>query len=593
MRWWLVLCLVGCGFHTHGAGGDDDTDAPPPGIAWTLDTADDFAGSGYETHAVTIEPSGMLTQAAYAYGGLLVHGLPDMELWSPATPTPMDWDASAGVTSSGAALWTGEYFDTISADFTNLGIADTGTFSLWLEGEVYLDANDVLLLDADGAGFVDLYIDGAWQQLLVGKSDGPHTSAPLATAGWYPIRIGYGQGGASGHLDVRHGTNATLVPFTRDRLRTDVSAVHGTMRLEYYRQIFGGAHDNLEPPISHLEEADLIASLPQLETYDWSMRWYGQVHIDEPGTYTFVVASDDGHQLHVGTSGISTHWGRDDAFAGMNQLGANLDAGWNDLVLDYNQVLDDQTLSVTMNGAAIPLAQLRPVEPRGDRLITQSIIPATPVTVQNDTGSLATLSATIAGYPGETVTAIDITVSYTTQHRDQLVFKLAAPNGQPVTIQNHTGTGGGTGLFDQIHVTDPQLVGGPAAGTWVLGLGDDVTGGNNSALREFHVTLHTSGGPEQVATTATYVTPVHALGGALARITDVAWIERAPLASEVAVRACEQADCSDAPAWSEQLAQHATPMLPAAPYLQARITLHSDGARETELDSLTIRYQTR
>jgi subtilisin-like proprotein convertase family protein len=322
------------------------------------------------------------------------------------------------------------------------------------------------------------------------------------------------------------------------------------------------------------------------------MRWYGQVHIDEPGTYTFVVTSDDGHQLHVGSSGLSTHFTRDDAFVGMNQLGANLDAGWNDLVLDYNQVQDDQALSLTMNGAAIPLAQLRPVEPRSDRLITQTIIPVAPVTVQNDTGSLATLSATIPAYPSETVTAIDITASFSTQHRDQLVFKLAAPSGQPVTIRNHTGTGGGTD-FVQIHVTDPQLVGGPAAGTWVLGLGDDVTGGNTSALREFHLTLHTSGGPDQVATTATYVTPVHALGGALARITDVAWIERAAVASEVALRACEQPDCSDAPPWSEQLAQHATPTLPAAPYVQARVTLHSDGTRETELDSLTIRYQTR
>lgn len=591
MRRWLVLCLVGCGFHTHALGADDD-DAPPPGIAWTLDTADDFAGSGYETHAVTIEPGGMLTQAAYAYGGLLVHGLADTELWSTTTPTPMDFGASAGVTASGAALWTGERFDTIDADFTNIGVDDNGRFSLWLEGEVYLDANDVLMLDADGAGFLDLFMNGAWQQLLVGKSDGQHTSPAIATAGWYPIRLGYGEGGAGGHLDVRHGPSGTLLPFTRDRLRADVSAVHGTMRLEFYRQIFGGSHDNLVPPISHLEETDLIASLPPLETYDWSMRWYGQVHIDQPGTYTFVVSSDDGHQLHVGASGLSTHWGRDDAFVGMNQLGANLDAGWNDLALDFNQVLDVQALSLTMNGAAIPLAQLRPVEPRRDRLITQSIVPISSVTVPNDSGTLATLTANVPAYTSETVTAIDVTVRYNTQHRDQLVFKLSRPNGPPVTIQNHAPaiTGIDTGLIDQIHIIDPQLVGGTAAGAWTLGIGDDVTGGNASALREFHLTLHTSGGPDQVATTASYVTPVHALGGALARITDVAWVERAPQASDVALRACEQPDCSDAPAWSEPLAQHATPDLPAAPYLQARVTLHSDGTRETELDSLTIRY---
>jgi subtilisin-like proprotein convertase family protein len=392
---------------------------------------------------------------------------------------------------------------------------------------------------------------------------------------------------------VRRGGNGASVPFARDRLRADVSSVHGTMRLEFYRQIFGGTSGNLVPPISHLEETDLIASLPALETFDWSLRWYGQLHVDQPGTYTFVVTSDDGHQLYAGTSGISTHWGRDDPFVGMNQLGAQLAAGWNDLLLDFNQAQGNQALSLTMNGAAIPLAQLRPVEPRRDRLVTQSIIPSASVAVPNDSGVPATLTANIAGYANEVVTAVDVTVRYNTQHREQLVVSLTAPNGQPVTIQNHVGAGGGNGLIDQIHVVDPALVGGAAAGAWTLGLADDVTGGNSTALREFHITLHTSGGPEQIATTATYMTPVHPLGGALARITDVSWVERAPIASEVALRACAEADCSDAPAFGDPVAQHGSVTLPAAPYLQARVTLHSDGARETELDSLTITHQTR
>jgi subtilisin-like proprotein convertase family protein len=588
MRGWLLLCaLAGCSFHTHAPGGDDD-DAPPPGIAWTLDTAEDFAGSGYQTQAVTIEPSGMLTQAAYAYGGLLLHGVAANELW---IDPPFDWNLTTSVTPSGAALWTGDDFDT-SQDLSNVGIATNDVLSLWAEGEVYLDAGDVVSIDADGTGFIQLYVGGTWKDVTYSRGTAM-SSLPMPTAGWYPIRIAYAEGNNSGYLDVRHGPSGTLTPFTRDRLRADVSAVHGTMRLEFYRQIFGGTSGNLVPPTSHLEETDLIAALPALETYDWSLRWYGQVHIDQPGIYSFVVTSDDGHQLYAGTAGISTHWGRDDAFVGMNQLGANLDAGWNDLVLDYNQAQGNQALSLTMNGSAVPLAQLRPVEPRRDRLITQSIEPAAPIGVQNDTGALTTLSATIPGYPNEVVTAIDVTVMYNTQHREQLVFKLAAPNGQPVTIENHVGTGGATSIIDQIHITDPLLVGGAAAGTWTLGMGDDVTGGNTSSLREFHLTLHTSGGPEQVATTATYLTPVHALGGALARITDVAWIEHAAVPSEVALRACEQPDCSDGAAWSSPGGQHATPTLPAAPYIQARVTLHSDGARETELDSLTIRYQTR
>jgi len=190
------------------------------------------------------------------------------------------------------------------------------------------------------------------------------------------------------------------------------------------------------------------------------------------------------------------------------------------------------------------------------------------------------------------VTSIDVMVGYQTQHRDQLVVKLQKPGGAPVTIRNHQGTGGGTDLI-QIHVTDPALVGGPAAGAWVLGLADDVTGGNTTALTQYNLTLHTGVGPEQVALTGTYVSPVKDLGGTLSTITDVAWTERAPIASEVALRACDQPDCSDAPAWSTPIAQHGHPMLPAKPYLQAQVTMHSDGTKEPELDVLEVRYLTR
>jgi hypothetical protein len=125
MRGWLVLCLVGCSFHTHAPGGDDD-DAPAVGVAWTLDTAEDFAGSGYQAQAVTIEPAGMLTQAAYAYGGLLLHGVHGMELW---VDPPLDWNLVSTVTPGGAALWTGDDFDT-SQDLANVGIATNDVFTL-------------------------------------------------------------------------------------------------------------------------------------------------------------------------------------------------------------------------------------------------------------------------------------------------------------------------------------------------------------------------------------------------------------------------------------------------------------------------------
>jgi subtilisin-like proprotein convertase family protein len=590
MRWLLAVGLVGCTFHTGRA---DDVDAPPGvPLTWTLDTTADFAGSGFSSQAVTIEPTGMLTPAGYVYGGLMMYGVHGTELWSSTATLPLDFGLTSTVTPDGAALWTGADFDT-SQSLANVGIMSNDVFSLWMVGEVYLGAQEVVSIDADGAGFIDLYIDGRWQQMAYSPAAAAMTSPAVSRAGWYPVRIGYGEGTSSGHLIVRHGPSGSLAPFTRDTVRGVASEVAGTMRLQFDRQIFGGAINDGDPPISHLEQVDLLASLPDLDDQDWSARWFGQIHIDQPGTYNFVISSDDGNELYAGTTGVSTQWAQDLGYVGTNVLGLTLEAGWNDLMLDYNQGGGNESLSLMMNGAPVPLAQLRPVEPRRDRLVSYTVEPAGGVDVPNDTGILATLNANVAAYPSEVVTSIDVTIELSTQHRDQLVIKLQKPGGSPVTIQNHVGGGAATNLEIQLHITDQKLVGGLAAGTWVLGVGDDVTGGNSTSVAGFELTLHTNTGPEQVALTGTYVSPVKALGGMLAAITDVAWTERAPLPSDVALRACSQPDCSDNPPWTQPLAQHASASLPVAPYIQAMITLHSDGTKETELDRLDVTYEVK
>jgi subtilisin-like proprotein convertase family protein len=591
MRWLLALALVGCSFRMNALGDGGDDDAPPAGVLWQLDSAADFSGSGYQTSAITIEPGGLLTPAGYLYGGLVMHGLHGTELWTDGSQLPLDFGVTAGVTPSGAALYTGGFFTT-SDSLTNVGIATNDVFSLWMEGEAYLDANDTLTIDADGDGFIDLYFDGSWHQMAYSEATGVDVSVPVTAAGWYPIRIGYGEATGSGFLDVRHGPSGSATPFTRDRLRAVASELTGTMRLQFFHQIFGGTGADGAPPISHLETADLLPALPSLDVNDFSVRWFGQVRVDQPGTYMFTVDSDDGNQLYAGSSGVATHWAQQDSYTGSNKLGATLDAGWNDLMLDYNQVGTAQSLSLMMNGAPVPVAQLRPVEPRRDRLIAQTVVPASPVSVADGSGVPSTLTANVVAYSSEVVTSIDVMVEFSTNHRDQLFIQLQAPDGQPVKIQNHAAGGGGSYQV-QLHVTDPGLINRPAAGAWTLGVADDAGGGNTTTLQQFNLTLHTAMGPEQIALTGTYVSPVKDLGSPLSAITDVAWRERAPIASEVALRTCAQPDCSDAPAWSAPIEPHGHPALPAKRYLQVQVTMHSDGTKEPELDALAIHYVTQ
>ena len=593
MRFAAVVALAGCGFHPGPPVGD----ATSPGT-WTVDSAAELAAG--KATGLTIEPTGQLTELGYCYGGLLEHGERGSELWKTTDPLPLQWSKLNGVDPMGAALWNGTYFDT-SQSLANVGITTNDVFALWLEGEVYLDANDVLALDANAVGFIDVLSPQGWMQQTASLFNGFQMSGTFPTAGWYRVRIGYAEGSSNGHLDVRHGPAGSLVPFTRDRLRAPCSEIAGTSRLQFYRQMLGGTRSNNVAPTSHLEEQPLIAQLPALDMFDWSARWSGQFYAATPGPYELTVTADDASATLLGTApAVTSHWVRGDVVTSPQAavIPATLDAGWNDLIVAYGQVDNARSLAIAITGAPdatligkpIPRELLRAVEPRADRLIARSIVPGNAVTIPNDTGVPATLSAQVDGFPTEVVTHADVTVLLSTQHVDQLVITLTPPGGSPVVLRNHVGTGGGNLIL--YAAGDAGIAGGSPVGLWTIGVADNVTGGNTSALQSFHLTLHTSGGPEQIALAGTWVSPVHDLGAPLAAITDVAWIERAPQASQLFLRTCEQPDCADDPPWSDPIDPHATPALTATRYLQAKLVMHSDGTKEGELDSLTISYAT-
>ncbi|MGE5182807.1 MAG: proprotein convertase P-domain-containing protein [Acidobacteriota bacterium] len=595
----VLAIAAGCSFH-HGSYEGAVGDGLPPGDHWIFDTASDFAGAGYVASAIDIEPAGALTPTGYVYGALLEHGLQGTELWNTADTNPQ-WSDTTAVTPSGAGLWDGQYTST-SDSYANVGVTTNDVFSLWFEGEIYVDANDELMLDADGAGFVDLLGPSGWTTVVASRSNGQQTSSALPAAGWYTIRMGYGEGTASGHLDFRHGPAGSFVPFTRDRLRADTSSLAGTLRSTFARQLFGGASgDGLAPvmqlaPDALLAQTNLTPAPPGAGAIDWSARWSGQLHVATAGSYTIAATSDAGNRLAIAGGGAGSHWVRGDSTPSTTTVTADLIDGWNDLVLDYTHVSGTPSLSLAITAAPdqttgpIAADRLRVVEPRRDRLIVRSVVASSPITIANDSGVPATLAATVAAFPSELVGSLEVTVRLSTQHENQLVFYLTPPGGSPIAIQTHGG--GDTQLgtaYVTIPVTSGALLGGAAAGTWTLGVADDVTGGNASTLQELHLTLHTHGGPEQIAIAGTWTSPVRDFMQPV-RVTDVSWTERAPLASNVYVRACDAADCSDQPDFGVPVADHSAPALAARRYLQARVTMYSDGTVSPELDQLAITY---
>jgi len=339
---------------------------------------------------------------------------------------------------------------------------------------------------------------------------------------------------------------------------------------------------------------------------DWSARWAGQLYAAVPGQYTVRVDSDDGDRLFLGTAPVAEiSWARNDSNGSSSTATtAALREGWNDLVIDYNQVGGTTLFGVRLIASPdpaltldspLPLAQLRPVEPRGERLIVRTTPPGNTVAVAEDTAVFSDLLVSVSAQPNQIVTRVDITVSYISDEPDQLLFRVVRPGGTPVIVLAHPSVAGGTRMLTHAFSIDPALVGGPADGVWSVGIADDVDGLFNSdtSIAEAHLTLHTSGGPEQIARNAVWRTPIKDLGTQLVKIDALTWDDRAPAgtAVELRLRSCAQADCSDETSWGEPLANGMPVILPQRRYLQAQVSMTSDGTNEPELRSLRIMYR--
>lgn len=622
----LVLLLGACGFKLSSATGEIDAsdiidDGGGLAEAWSFDTAAELTTPGHERVAMVIEPRGSLTPEGYVYGGLLGRGETNTKLW---THGDTGWAKLATITPTGAGVWTGNILGT-TQDLGQFGIRRNAMMrTLWFEGEVLLQAGtEQLRLKANDVAFVELAQPGTTAFVpLLENSLAPNASVTVATSAWYPVRIGWADGDGSGDLAFEIlATQGGYGPFAPDRLRAPVASVQGTLRSVFYRQMHGGGVLGAAPPIQQIQGSPLLAQTqfaPPLQgsvvdtsgsvgdATDWSARWAGQLYVTTPGQYTVRVTSDDGNRLFLAGAPVAqSSWERNDSNGSAASMAtAALREGWNDLIVDYNQDGGVTGLAVQIIGSPdpalinmpVPLAALRPVEPRGERLIVRSAVPSNPIAVADDTGVFTDVAVRVGARPGQIVTRVDVSVVYTTNDADQLVFRVVRPGGPPVIVRSHPNVfGGGTRLVLHEFSVDPTVIGGPADGPWAIGVADDVNaiGTNTTTIEEVHLTLHTSGGPEQIEPTATWRSPIKDLATRLVKVDAITWDERVPTGSgiELRLRSCDQADCTDQTSWGEPVVKGMPVTLAQRRYLQAQVTMTSDGSNEAELRSLQIMYR--
>lgn len=622
MRWsYLVLCVAGCGFHSSPGAPPADASLPIPdgGISDMRTLGPDEFTAGQLIDMTFDAVRGSLTPSAYAYGGLIAHGLAGQHLWSAAAT---NWMSPASAHATVAGLWRGDGLAS-GNDVPYIDGSTDATMTAWFEGEVWLDAasTETFGLAADEVAFVDLAQPGTavFSRVVTNSNPKSPTTASVATpaTGWYPIRIGFANNDGTLDFAFTHSDTASgaQVAWTRDRLRARASELSGALRTVFAHQILGGGGANALP-VSHIDDGTLLqATFPAPlqgapgDNMSWSARYAAQVYVAQPGSYTLRVTSDDGHELWFGGQTRNPSWAFNSSSGSTSStVPVTLDAGWNDLIVDYNQVGGARNLQVQLMGgglnADIPHAQLRPVEPAIDRLAFASDDSMHTIRDgggQNQPGTAVLAVDAYAGLAQETVTSIDVTYEVNSPRWNELRFELETPAAQRVQIA----VGGAfTGdRIDQVSIPAStgdtqlrQLLGGPASGMWKLHVFDiqnNTGGGNDSMLRSAKLTLHTSGGPDKIARAASWTSQViDAKSNAIA-IDGITWQARVPGGATLSVRlrGCQQADCSNGPAFSDPVASGAPFAIVPARYLQVRVEMTSDGNTEPELQPLMIKFR--
>jgi hypothetical protein len=612
VRSWLVsLTLGACGFSASTELVMDD--AGRTVRTWTLDSAAELGAPGYESSAMTIDPRGSITPHGYVYGALLARGVSGVKLW---TNTSTDWNQISLADPKAIGLWQGNDITVRPLDLAFIGITDTSTVSVWFEGEMWIDApGEVFRIRGNDTAFLYVATDGKTFDKLAPNNTATRVVVPAS--GWYPVRIGWSDGDNSGDINLEvdlGGNNFDNLAHTRFRVAT--SMLRGTYRTVFYREVHGGGiPDRL--PSTTIQETPLHAATafnPALvgsyttsasAALDWSARWAGQLYAAAAGEYAVRATGKDGCSVRLGTAApVSDRYLRDAKGTSTCTAAATLEAGWNDLIVDFTHVDMTPAFEVKVTtapvadaalvGQPIPKERLRPIEPSSDRLIMASSFSA--LTIQDNQGAnFATRNLTIAAAAGELVTSTDITVRVTTPAVSQLQFRLSHNSAQQQKAM--------------IRVDDPNPAansfiaqdvfdlgnGAAAAGVWSLGIADasNAQPGGDSRFEELHIAMHTRGGREQIAKSATWRSPVLENATAVSLVDSVKWSERLGAGATVAVRlrSCAMADCSDG-TWSQPLANGAAPMLAANRYLQLEVAMTTDGTHEAEVDKIEVQYRT-
>lgn len=604
MRWEVAGLVVaaGCGWSdgrlaatTDGDGGtivDGRPDVMP--VVWRIETDADFrlASAG---NLVAIERGG-LEPVAWTYGALRMAGA-NTQLFTSAESQTLWADTLANVQPdliSGTGLTTLPVFDQRRPGGVGLD-ADT-TWTMWGEGEMFLEAGThEFELTGDDHAILEIAVSGMFTRVVSSAPTFPNTvagSITIGETGWHPVRVALSQGtgGATFHLTDDPPGPIGRNPIERWRYRASTNDLRGLYMI-------GSDHlYNIGPMGSDLYEKALVvedygagmpADLGITDDNTWSVRWAGQFWVETAGDYVFAGSSDDGQRLRIDGAVVIDLY-TPSVVSGMSPM-LTLARGWHEIELDLLENTGNANISLTIlsgpagAGDPLPLANLRPVTGRGERIASASRIVDGRFEAARSLDTSLTFH--VVGAPGANATSVD--VGFTADHGawSEVEVALVPPSGTSTLIRNNESATAGTRTF--VYNDVAPIGTWPVDGLWTLTFEDTVGGSSGTALRAF-LTIHHSGGSPAIAQSSSWTSEVRDQGASLS-VASVTWDGVFPAGSftQLEVRTCEMADCSDG-VWMAVTASGTAVTTPAGRYAQVRVTFTTDGDAAPWLDWIEV-----
>ncbi|HPH68504.1 MAG TPA: PA14 domain-containing protein [Kofleriaceae bacterium] len=588
------LALTGCSFSaslgttdgptTDTSSLDASIDATFDGapLTWTDTSESDFARVGAQLSNAIATPWGTLEPRGYIPGYWLAHaGTPNVPGFV-GTEDQIDWNALPRNVAT--AIVNSATFSLAGGAAPPWLDAPADQYVVWVEGEVQLAPGlNQFQLSCDDFAAVQMVKPGETAFSDVVKNHFGAAAAtgdvtnPDATPRWVPIRWALRDGGGGSGIDLktRVGNTGTFLAIATNDMRVDTTQVPHLLAVGF--NDFGATElvglRQWQAPLINLPNSNSAPSgLGITLGTTFSLMWFGQYRVEQPGMHTFVFDTDDGHRLTI--DGAVVVADRLTGGAQASTTSVELAAGWHDIQIDWWQRNGQARAIATLQAPGdvtagpLPPERLRSVVTGRNRIIA---LPKAGTTNTNGSGN-ASISMPMALPSDAKIVDADLRIAYDGRDGVARLFDPAGNQLDTIALNDNATT------FYHYHGNATL----DANGTWRI----DVTGQGNKQLSNVYLTVtYRSFTAPAMATQSGYRSAAKIFERPVT-MQKMTWTTQGAGTVLGNIRSCAAA-CTDSDAWTSVTS--GAPLVGlTGTHIEYRFEMTSDGIQVPAVESVTF-----